>query len=166
MSHAEVRLWTGFSICQKIYWTLHKANLSANYKFYQKKTNVLSHSLHCAAYQRLPTVDDPLFPCSLPRRLTAISYKPPTLLTAGWRLSLNGSWSSLYRLSIKRTENAAVLIVGVSIMAITLRLLSHCLTIGVFAKPIPSKGCFYRLHNSDFKHTYHININNHLSVAW
>jgi hypothetical protein len=45
-------------------------------------TSVLSHGLHCAAWYRLPTVDVPLLPGSRPRRLTAISHHPHTLLIA------------------------------------------------------------------------------------
>jgi hypothetical protein len=62
---------------------------------YHTKVSVLSHGLHCVAWQWLPTVAVPLLPGSHPRRLAAISHQPPTLLTAVSGLSRNGSWSSL-----------------------------------------------------------------------
>jgi hypothetical protein len=68
------------------------------------QTSVLSHGLHCAAWQRFPTVDVPLLPSSRPCRLAAISHQPPTLLTAVSRVYRNGSWASLYNLGTDRTE--------------------------------------------------------------
>jgi hypothetical protein len=43
----------------------------------------------------------------LTRRLAAISYQPPTLLTTVSTLGRNRSWSSLYSLGTDRTENTA-----------------------------------------------------------
>jgi hypothetical protein len=83
------KVWIG----NLIYWTLNC----------HTKTNVLSHSLHCAAWYHLPKVDIPLLPGSHSCRLVAIPHKPPTILTAISRLSRVGNWSSLYG----HTQNSA-----------------------------------------------------------
>jgi hypothetical protein len=72
---------------------------------YHTDTSVLSHVLHYAAWKCLPRVDDPLPPCSQPRRLAAISHQHPTLLTGIWRLSASCTWSALYNLDMNPTEN-------------------------------------------------------------
>jgi hypothetical protein len=56
-------------------------------------------------------VDIPLLLGSCPHKLAAISHQPPTLLTAVSRLPRNGSWSSLYSLSMDGRENTASIIV-------------------------------------------------------
>jgi hypothetical protein len=90
----------------------------------------------------------------------SISHQTPTLLTAVWRLSSNGSWRSLYCLSTDRigdtspkqffycsyrtdrAENTTSQLLQCCVLRIC------CLATGVFAEPFPSNGCLYWLHSS------------------
>jgi hypothetical protein len=85
-----VEVWIG----NRIYWTL-KQLVTTFYKSLSNTTGVLIHGLHCTAWQHVPTVHFPLLPGSHPRRLTAISHQPSTLLTAVSRSSLNNICYSL-----------------------------------------------------------------------
>jgi hypothetical protein len=61
----------------------------------------------------------------------------------------NDIWSVLYSLGTDRTGNAASnsssIVACVSLLAIRWRLLSYCLTTGVFTEPFPSNSCLWWL---------------------
>jgi hypothetical protein len=82
--------------------------------------------------------------------LPAVSLSTQTL-----GLSANGCCPSLYSLDTDRTENTASnsssIVSCMPVVAITWRLLSHCLAMGVFAEPLPSNGCLCYLHSSGNK---------------
>jgi hypothetical protein len=90
--------------------------------------------------------------------LTLISYSS-AFSGLLYLLTGNGSWSWLHSLGTDRTENAASnsfsVVACVSAAAITWRLLSHCLTTGVFIRLFPSNGSLRWLHNSGFQQTCH-----------
>jgi hypothetical protein len=68
-------VWIGnrIGLSKQLVNTLNKSHYTT--------TSVLSHGLHCAAWQRLPKMDVLLLPGSRPSRPVAIRHQPPTLLT-------------------------------------------------------------------------------------
>jgi hypothetical protein len=150
--------WTG----NRIYWTLLQLWLHFT-DHCHTKTSVLSHSLHCSAWQRLPTEDVLSLPSPHACRLAVISHQPPTLLHAVSRLSLD-------RLTTWTDSESTQTLLGLTAMAAGSRhgphrehsfqqlfyccphvCCSHCLAVGMFAEPFPSNGCLCWLHNSGFQ---------------
>jgi hypothetical protein len=104
LSHDGVtadRVWIG----NMIYWTFNTQLVATLYKHYHTKKSVLSYCVHCFAYLRLPTVDDPLLQGSGLHNLAAFSHQLPILgvgVGVGVRLAADSQSTSTsgYRASL------------------------------------------------------------------
>jgi hypothetical protein len=114
----------GLLVGNRIYWTLLTHNSWLLFTHHcHTQTSVLSHGLHCSAWQHLPTVDVPSTPTSYSSN-SAVSRLSRSLslshiatdgqsVCLSWRRApsgAHGSWSSLYSLFTELTENTSSII--------------------------------------------------------
>jgi hypothetical protein len=135
------------------YWTLKQLVITL-YTHYHTQTGVLTALLGavsnggCSPSSGFESCPRPQLPAS------RCSSQLTVCLQILSRLTSSSSWSSLYSLRTERTENTASNRSPI-VAAITWRLLSHCLAVGVFAEPFLSNSCLCWLRNCGLQQTYH-----------